>query len=220
MDTEHTDTQEQVIQAESMIQPDADGEATPQVDKEVDQTRDKRDGKKEIAAPRDREPGKSILPFSRVQRIIKADKVRPASRFDTFYHCKSHQRDAGIQELPMVAKDATLLISLATEEFIKRLSQACQRLAEGDKRATVQQKDVANIVRRVDEFLFLEEMIGSQESTGKRKPQKARVDGDATGDQDQLQPTIRNFMQKAGENEATGETANIVTSEDGVMYAG
>ncbi|KAF8134021.1 hypothetical protein EV363DRAFT_1258695 [Boletus edulis] len=215
MATEHTDTQEQVIQAESTIQPDvdADGEATPHVDKEVDQTRNKRDGKKEAAAPRDREPGKSILPFSRVQRIIKADK-----------------------ELPMVAKDATLLISLATEEFIKRLSQACQRLAEGDKRATVQQKDVgkvalsyvvccssqsllANIVRRVDEFLFLEEMIGSQESTGKRKPQKARVDGDATGDQDQLQPTLRNFIQKAGENEATGETTNIVTSEDGAMHA-
>ncbi|KAF8133450.1 hypothetical protein EV363DRAFT_1215233 [Boletus edulis] len=198
MATEHTDTQEQVVQAESTIQPgaDADGEATPHVDKEVDQTRNKRDGKKEAAAPRDREPGKSILPFSRVQRIIKADK-----------------------ELPMVAKDATLLISLATEEFIKRLSQACQRLAEGDKRATVQQKDVANIVRRVDEFLFLEEMIGSQESTGKRKPQKARVDGDATGDQDQLQPTLRNFIQKAGENEATGETTNIVTSEDGAMHA-
>lgn len=73
----------------------------------------------------------------------------------------------------MVAKDATFLISLATEEFIKRLSQACQRLAEREKRTTVQQKDVgkvflfcvtcfssqhlvANIVRRVDEFLFLE----------------------------------------------------------------
>ena len=73
----------------------------------------------------------------------------------------------------MVARDATFLISLATEEFIKRLSQACQRLAEREKRTTVQQKDVgkvllfcvvcyssehlvAGIVRRADEFLFLE----------------------------------------------------------------
>lgn len=76
----------------------------------------------------------------------------------------------------MVARDATFLISLATEEFIKKLSQACQRLAEREKRTTVQQRDVgnvspvffltwyaadldisvANIVRRADEFLFLE----------------------------------------------------------------
>ncbi|KAG3230024.1 hypothetical protein P692DRAFT_20718067, partial [Suillus brevipes Sb2] len=66
-----------------------------------------------------RELGKSILPFSRVQKIIKADK-----------------------ELPIVARDATFLISLATEEFIRRLSEACQKLAEREKRATVQQKDV------------------------------------------------------------------------------
>lgn len=75
----------------------------------------------------------------------------------------------------MVAKDATFLISLATEEFIKRLSQACQRHAEREKRTTVQQRDIGNvspvlmlivllvsnnlvagIVRRADEFLFLE----------------------------------------------------------------
>ena len=45
----------------------------------------------------------------------------------------------------MVAKDATFLISLATEEFIKRLSQVCQRLAEREKRTTVQQKDVGKV---------------------------------------------------------------------------
>ncbi|KAI9568386.1 hypothetical protein HD554DRAFT_2205063 [Boletus coccyginus] len=160
---------------------------------EVEETRDKREGKlKEGTALRDREPGKSVLPFSRVQRIIKADK-----------------------ELPMVARDATLLISLATEEFIKRLSQACQSLAEREKRATVQQKDVATIVRRADEFLFLDEIIGSQESTGRRKPQKAKVDAEAPSDQDQSQPTLRNFMQRTDENED-----NIVMNEDGAMYAG
>lgn len=46
----------------------------------------------------------------------------------------------------MVAKDATFLISLATEEFIKKLSQACQRLAEREKRSTVQQKDVGKVL--------------------------------------------------------------------------
>jgi len=194
-----TDTQEEVVQVESTVQRDADVEATPEVDKEVEQLEapDRREGKKEGVALRDREPGKSVLPFSRIQKIIKADK-----------------------DLPMVARDATFLISLATEEFIKRLSQACQRLAEREKRTTVQQKDVANIVRRADEFLFLEEIIGSQESTGRRKPQKARVDIGASGDQDQLQPTLRTFMQKTNENEDNGETNNIVMNEDGAMYAG
>ncbi|KAI0051139.1 hypothetical protein FA95DRAFT_1479526, partial [Auriscalpium vulgare] len=80
-----------------------------------------------------REGGKSLLPFSRVQKIMKADK-----------------------ELPTVAKEATFLISLATEEFIKRITEASQRVAIRDKRVTVQQKDIASVVRKADEFLFLE----------------------------------------------------------------
>ena len=42
----------------------------------------------------------------------------------------------------MVAKDATFLISLATEEFIKRLSEASKRVAERERRSTVQHKDI------------------------------------------------------------------------------
>ncbi|KAH0832203.1 hypothetical protein J3R83DRAFT_13123 [Lanmaoa asiatica] len=208
MGTEHTASKEEVIQVESTVPRDADVEATSQIGKEIEQAQDKREGRKEGIALQDREPGKSILPFSRVQKIMKADK-----------------------DLPMVARDATILISLATEEFIKRLSQACQRLAEREKRATVQQRDVgkvslfcvvccssqhlvANIVRRVDEFLFLEGV------DGKRKPQKARVDAGAPGDQDQLQPTLRNFMWRDNENEDTRVTNDVVMNEDGAMYVG
>ncbi|KAM6494131.1 Histone-like transcription factor (CBF/NF-Y) and archaeal histone domain containing protein [Amanita muscaria] len=99
----------------------------------------------------EREPGKSLLPFSRVQKIIKADK-----------------------DIPMVARDAVFLISLATEEFIKRFCEAAQKVAEREKRATVQHRDIgsssqttwksrlvnlwtiAAIVRKADEFLFLD----------------------------------------------------------------
>lgn len=78
MATQQTASQEEVVEVESAVPRDADVEATPQVDTEVEQVRDKREGKKEGAAlVRDREPGKSILPFSRVQKIIKADKVSP-----------------------------------------------------------------------------------------------------------------------------------------------
>jgi histone H3/H4 len=43
----------------------------------------------------------------------------------------------------MVAKEATFLISLATEEFIKRLSLASQQVAAREKRAVVQQRDIS-----------------------------------------------------------------------------
>ncbi|KAI0300259.1 hypothetical protein BC826DRAFT_992332 [Russula brevipes] len=65
---------------------------------------------KATAAPV-RESGKSLLPISRVQKIMKADK-----------------------ELPTVAKEAAFLISLATEEFIKRLSEASHHIAHREKR--------------------------------------------------------------------------------------
>ncbi|KAJ4482461.1 hypothetical protein J3R30DRAFT_2177400 [Lentinula aciculospora] len=84
-------------------------------------------------APLVRDSGKSLLPFSRVQKIIKADK-----------------------DIPMIARDATFLISLAAEEFIKRLCQAGQKAAEKERRATVQHKDLATVVRRADEFMFLD----------------------------------------------------------------
>ena len=79
MATEHADAQEEVVQVESTLQRDADAEATPEVDQEVGRARDKREGKKEGIALRDREPGKSVLPFARVQKIIKADKVSPVA---------------------------------------------------------------------------------------------------------------------------------------------
>jgi hypothetical protein len=78
------------------------------------------------------------------------------------------------QELPTIAKEATFLISLAAEEFIKRLSEAAQRVAERERRTTIQSRDLsmyqidmwyfefsqsyiqAAVVRKADEFVFLE----------------------------------------------------------------
>jgi len=76
-----------------------------------------------------REAGKSSLPISRVQRILKADK-----------------------ELPTVAKEGVFLISIATEEFIKQLMAAANRVCERERRTTVHHRDI-------DEFVFLEEII-------------------------------------------------------------
>ena len=43
-----------------------------------------------------------------------------------------------------MAKEATFIISLAAEEFIKRLSEASQVTADRENRTTVQQRDVGN----------------------------------------------------------------------------
>ncbi|KAF8270800.1 hypothetical protein EI94DRAFT_1680204 [Lactarius quietus] len=103
----------------------------PPGDEPLDQPKGKATPKATVALAR--ESGKSLLPISRVQKIMKADK-----------------------ELPIVAKEATFLISLATEEFIKRFSEASYHIAHREKRVTVQQRDVASVTRRADEFLFLE----------------------------------------------------------------
>ncbi|KAF8837924.1 hypothetical protein BDN67DRAFT_857048, partial [Paxillus ammoniavirescens] len=150
MDQEDTRLQDEVSRINSPPQLHIEVEATPEAHADIEDAGDngstmKKRGKKEGPVLREREPGKSVLPFSRVQRIIKADKAS-TGRHGTIFP----------QDLPIVAKDATFLISLATEEFIKRLSEACHKIAEREKRTTVQQKDVAGIVRRVEEFLFLE----------------------------------------------------------------
>lgn len=143
--------------------------------------------RKEKEPQRERELGKSILPFSRVQKIIKADK-----------------------ELPIVARDATFLISLATEEFIRRLSEACQKLAEREKRTTVQQKDVASVVRRADEFMFLEEIIAFQrtEPPQKRKP-KALQDAES-----QSEPTMLDKFVTRGEESQELDNKPPLNHED------
>ncbi|EUC63457.1 histone-like transcription factor and archaeal histone protein [Rhizoctonia solani AG-3 Rhs1AP] len=82
------------------------------------------------------ELGESVLPMARVQKIMRADK-----------------------ELPNVTKEAVHTISVATEEFIRRLSSAAYAQADRDKRSMIQYKDVALAVKRTPELHFLEEMI-------------------------------------------------------------
>jgi len=113
---------------------DEDAAAAEHVEKE-DAVKTKKRAKK-AAVQLEREPGKTLLPFARVQKIIKADK-----------------------EIAIVAKDATFLISLATEEFIRRVSEAGSRAASRDNRTMVQLRDLASVVRRIDEFMFLEDIL-------------------------------------------------------------
>ncbi|KAF5380671.1 hypothetical protein D9757_007062 [Collybiopsis confluens] len=135
-----------------------------------------------------REMGKSLLPFSRVQKIIKADK-----------------------DIPIMARDATFLISLAAEEFIKRLCQAGHRVAEKEKRSTVQHKDLTAVVRRADEFMFLDEIISIVQPAPpqKRLPKALAANKTVSGG-----ATIRDALMKA-----EADKHEVVMNEDGSMIS-
>jgi histone H3/H4 len=92
--------------------------------------------KKEDRVQRNREAGKSLLPIARVQKIVKADKARWHARWTIIRNWRA------VQDIPIVSKEAIFVISLATEEFIKRLSEASQRVASREKRLTVLQRDI------------------------------------------------------------------------------
>ncbi|KAI0657344.1 histone-fold-containing protein [Cubamyces menziesii] len=160
-----------------------------------------------------REPGKSVLPYSRVQKILKADK-----------------------DLVMVQREAAFLISRATEEFIGRFAEAAQKLAERERRTTVQAKDVVATVRRADEFAFLEELFpwadlgrpkpADGEEDKKRKRKEKGNANESQGEKKDGTTTLDRFMSKAAadtqETEAFGgdtEPADqdFVMNEDGTM---
>ncbi|KIM43301.1 hypothetical protein M413DRAFT_444120 [Hebeloma cylindrosporum] len=141
-----------------------------------------------------REPGKSLFPIARVQKIIKADK-----------------------EIPIVAKEATFLISLATEEFIRRLCEAGQQVAHREKRSTVQHRDIAAVVRKADEFMFLEEIMPW--SIPAEAPAIKRSKPKGTASKASGLTMLDSFVgNKIGaDNESDG--GDIVMNEDGTMYA-
>ncbi|EOR01327.1 hypothetical protein E3P92_01504 [Wallemia ichthyophaga] len=86
-----------------------------------------------------RDKGTTHLPIARVQKIIKADK-----------------------EMENCAKEATYLIAVATEYFIKYLTDAGYIQATLDKRNTIQYRDLANAVDKSEELEFLKEIVPSK----------------------------------------------------------
>ncbi|KAL0578958.1 hypothetical protein V5O48_003050 [Marasmius crinis-equi] len=140
-----------------------------------------------------REPGKSLLPFSRVQKIIKADK-----------------------DIPIIARDATFLISLATEEFIKRLCQEGQRIAEREKRSTVQSKDLATIVRKADEFMFLEEILSARPPEAPKRKPKALEEKEKEGEQPNG-PTLLDHFAAPPKTAGDEGSQDVAMNEDGTM---
>ncbi|KAH9854769.1 histone-fold-containing protein [Lenzites betulinus] len=162
--------------------------------------------KAKVAKPRApdtfvREPGKSVLPFSRVQKILKADK-----------------------DLVMVQREAAFLISRATEEFVGRFAEAAQKLAAKEGRSTIQPKDIVVTVRRAEEFVFLEElfpwsMLEQQPSattdTSKNK-QTTKTEHGPMDDYAYVSKPSEDDTQNVAEGDGPGNM-DFVMQEDGTM---
>ncbi|PIL22615.1 transcription factor [Ganoderma sinense ZZ0214-1] len=153
-----------------------------------------------------REPGKSLLPYSRVQKILKADK-----------------------DLIMVQREAVFLISRATEEFVAQIAEASQAVASREGRATVQAKDLMSCIRRAEEYVFLEEAIPFLEpkpasiKPGKAKDSKTTKSG--SGNQQnpqkpQPQPTMLDHFVQSRKNDTQDSQGEVFENEDGTLSGG
>lgn len=80
--------------------------------------------------------GVSVFPVARVQRIIKADR-----------------------DVDICSKEATFLISIATEIFIRRLTDEAYTNAKLDKRKHVFYKDLSRAVQQTESLEFLRDAI-------------------------------------------------------------
>ncbi|KAJ7603942.1 hypothetical protein FB45DRAFT_958442 [Roridomyces roridus] len=86
----------------------------------------------------EREPGESLLPAHRLEGIIQAE---------------------GVMGTLALSKEGLFLLSIATEEFIKRLVQGGQRQAGVERRTMVTYRDMAATTEQYQEFMFLKETI-------------------------------------------------------------
>ncbi|KAI0004500.1 histone-fold-containing protein [Russula compacta] len=168
------------------------GTPPPPEDKSSGQSKGKATAKPTAALVR--EPGRSLLPISRVQKIMKADK-----------------------ELPTVSKEAAFLVSLATEEFIKRLSEASHHIAHREKRVTVQQRDIASVTRRADEFLFLEEIIPWPDTSDTLARRKLQGPVKSTATLTGGNRSMSDFVKSNAGSEHKIHGVDVVMNEDGTM---
>ncbi|KAJ6559201.1 hypothetical protein DFH09DRAFT_1162209 [Mycena vulgaris] len=88
----------------------------------------------------ERVPGESLLPSLRLESIIQAD---------------------GVMGTLALSKEGLFILSVATEEFIKRLVQGGHRQATAERRTSINYRDMAATTQQYQEFMFLQETIPS-----------------------------------------------------------
>ncbi|KAJ3822395.1 hypothetical protein EV361DRAFT_469522 [Lentinula raphanica] len=85
-----------------------------------------------------RVPGTTVLPAVKIENILQAD---------------------GVTGSLAVSKEGIYLLSVATEEFIKRLVQGGHRQAGSSRRNAINYRDMADTTRQYQEFMFLQDII-------------------------------------------------------------
>ncbi|KAG5645471.1 hypothetical protein DXG03_006016 [Asterophora parasitica] len=83
-------------------------------------------------------PGSSLLPPLRLENIINAD---------------------GVTGNLALSKEGLFILSVATEEFIKRMAQAGQLRASAERRNLVNYSDMCATTQQYQEFMFLSDTI-------------------------------------------------------------
>ncbi|KAG2151412.1 hypothetical protein DEU56DRAFT_727829 [Suillus clintonianus] len=88
----------------------------------------------------ERTPGTTLLPASKVENIVQPDSANVLASIS-------------------MSKEALFILSVATEEFIKRMAQAGHRQAAAKRRGTVNYSDLACSTQQYQEFMFLQDTI-------------------------------------------------------------
>ncbi|KAG1818437.1 uncharacterized protein BJ212DRAFT_1268954 [Suillus subaureus] len=88
----------------------------------------------------ERVPGTTLLPPSKVENIVQPDSANFSASIT-------------------MSKEALFVLSVATEEFIKRMAQAGHRQAAAKRRGTVNYSDLACSTQQYQEFMFLQDTI-------------------------------------------------------------
>ncbi|KDQ62431.1 hypothetical protein JAAARDRAFT_203570 [Jaapia argillacea MUCL 33604] len=85
----------------------------------------------------ERKPGHTLLPAARVENILHADGM------------------TGVN----MSKEALFMVSIATEEFLKRLAQAGHHRALSERRSTITYHDMAMAAQEHPQFALLQDAI-------------------------------------------------------------
>ncbi|ORY31650.1 histone-fold-containing protein [Naematelia encephala] len=121
-------------------EPEEEEEETVQEDAAAEANAEVKEKKKRIMKQRqslaEKQPGTTIFPISRIKRIIRADK-----------------------ELDMMTSEATFMVSVAAEYFIKHFMEEGYTKARLEKRRIVNYKDMAAVVARSQDFDFLKDVV-------------------------------------------------------------
>ncbi|KAF9481161.1 hypothetical protein BDN70DRAFT_803975 [Pholiota conissans] len=137
------------IQAEQAQQTEQYDDSDVEAELEVDQLDSDTDPEADAAKPSvpkngnalrpgERIPGHTLLPGVRLENIIQAD---------------------GVTGNLALSKEGLYVLSIATEEFIKRLIQAAHREASAHRRNQINYTDMATTAQQYQEFMILADTI-------------------------------------------------------------